>query len=195
VVRLVERMRRLEELYLLAHDLNTAELFALPNLTNLRVLQVYHDREVYSLEALATNPALRNLTTLRLHPGHSYPDEGSSLPRDQVRALLYSPHLPALTHVHLHASDLGDGGCKDIVDSGILKRLKVLDLRHGCVTDVGARILAGCPDIKRLELLSLEDNELTDEGRALLRGLGIPVRCQHQHEAGSGAYLFSGDME
>jgi hypothetical protein len=112
-----------------------------------------------------------------------------------VRALLYSPHLPARTRLHLQASDLGNAGCADIVRSGILKRLKVLDLRHGCVRDAGARVLAECPDVRRLELLSLEDNELTGVGRALLQGLGINVRCQSQHQQGSDEYLYSGDME
>jgi uncharacterized protein (TIGR02996 family) len=192
---LVARMTRLEELYVLARDVGMSELFALPNLTHLRVLLVYHEMEVYPLKVLAENPALRNLTTLRLHPAHSEAGAGGFLRWGEVRALLDSPHLTALTHLHLHASDLGDEGCKDIVDSGVLKRLKVLDLRHGCVTDAGARTLAQCPDVKRLELLSLEDNELTDEGRAVLRGLGIPVRCHHQNEVGSEMYLYSGDME
>ena len=34
------------------------------------------------------------------------------------------------------------GRCKEIVESDILEHLKVLDLRHGCVGDKGARTLA-----------------------------------------------------
>jgi hypothetical protein len=181
-------------LYLLAYGIDTARLFALPNLTRLRVLQVYHNRD-YPLEVLAANRALGALTTLRLHPRHSDPTRGAYLRRDQVRALLRSKHLTSLTHLHLHASDLEDAGCQDIVTSGVLKRLKVLDLRHGCIHDEGARTLAACPDVRRLALLSLEDNELTEEGRAVLGGLGIEVRCGHQYQPGSNEYLFSGDME
>jgi uncharacterized protein (TIGR02996 family) len=196
VVGLVREMARLEELYLLAYRVDPANLFALPNLTSLRVLLVYHEDE-YPLEVLAANPALGRLTTLRLHPRHFSPNGGalSFLRRDQVRALVHSPHLPALTHLHLHASDLGDEGCEEIVRSGILKRLKVLDLRHGCVSDAGARVLAECPDVRRLELLSLEYNELTYAGRALLQGLGIDVRCRSQYPGGSDAYLYGDDME
>src|SRR5579872_249948 len=77
LVRLAAKMGRVEELHLYAQAVRTDKLFALPNLTNLRVLVVYHNR-LYPLEVLAANPALRNLTTLRMHPAHN-PD-GSCLP-------------------------------------------------------------------------------------------------------------------
>jgi uncharacterized protein (TIGR02996 family) len=194
VVELIERMARIEELYLLAHDVDTQRLFALPNLTHLRALQVYHVFE-YPLEVLAANPALARLTTLRLHPRHGFPREGAYVARRQVRAVLNSPHLGSLTHLYLHSSDLGDEGCRDIVESGILRRLKVLDLSHGCIQDEGARILAACPDIRRLELLSLQENELTAAGQEALTGFGIPVRCDSQHTPGENEYLWSGDIE
>src|SRR5262249_49403408 len=152
------------------------------NLTSLRVLLLYHEMADHPVHVLADNPAFRNLTTLRIHPAHSDHDDGPYLRLDEVRPLFHSPNLPSLTHLHLHACDVGDEGCEEIVRSGILKRLRVLDLRHGRITDEGARTLANCPDLRRLELLSLESNELTDTGRALLRNLGISVRCEHQYE-------------
>jgi uncharacterized protein (TIGR02996 family) len=193
VASLIPTTTQLEELYLLARDVKMQELFAQPSLARLRVLQVYHCANDYPVSVLAANPALGRLTTLRLHPAFS--DRETFLRRDEVRALFHSPHLPSLINLHLHGCDLGDEGCVDIVESGILKRLKVLDLRHGCITDEGARTLAACPDIKRLELLSLENNELTDVGRELLNGIGIPVRCTSQNEPGEDQYLWSGDME
>jgi uncharacterized protein (TIGR02996 family) len=186
VAHLVGQMARLEELHLLAHHAELGQIFALPNLTNLRVLLVYHEQE-YPLEVLAANPALRNLTTLRLRPGPT--DGGSRLPLEGVRALVHSPHLVSLKELHLHGSDLGDEGCEEIVRSGTLRRLEVLDLRFGRVGDEGARVLAECPNVRRLRHLSLEDNELTYAGRALLHGLGIDVRCNHQFAAGSDGYL------
>jgi uncharacterized protein (TIGR02996 family) len=194
VAGLVARMTRLEELYLFAHDAETGYIFALPNLGHLRVLVVYHE-DAYPLEVLAVNPTLGKLTTLRLHPRHTWHGHPSRLPRERVRDLLRSPHLVALTHLYLHGSDMGNIGCVDIVQSGILKRLKVLDLSFGCVGDEGARILAACPDVRRLERLSLAHNELTDAGRALLAGLGIEVDCGSQYQPGSNDYLYSGDME
>jgi hypothetical protein len=101
-----------------------------------------------------------------------------------VRAILHSPHLSSLTHLHLHRSDLGDVGCTEIVTSGILKRLKVLDLRSGEITDTGARILADSSDLKRLELLDLDRNALTQAGMdALRRVLGPAFRGEDQRTA------------
>jgi uncharacterized protein (TIGR02996 family) len=193
-VELIAQMTRLAELNLLADETDLARLFALPGLTNLHTLVAYHDRDVYPLEILADNPALGRLTTLRVHPAHSR-DNDALLRREQIIALLHSPHLKSLTNLHLHGSDLGDEGCQDIVESGILRRLKVLDLRHGCIHDDGARLLAACPDLRNLELLNLESNELTEEGQAVLRRLGINVRCEIQNTVGENSYLYSGDME
>jgi hypothetical protein len=192
LARLAAKMERVEELLLFAQAVRTDKLFALSNLTNLRVLVVYHNR-MYPLEVLAANPALRNLTAVRFHPAHN--EDESCLPLAGVRALVHSPHLTSLKELHLRASDLGDEGCADIVRSGILKRLEVLDLRFGRVTDAGARTLAECPDVRRLRRLNLEDNQLTDAGQELLRGLGIDVRCEQQFDVGSDEYLYSGDME
>jgi len=109
--------------------------------------------------------------------------------------LLGSPHLVSLRNLHLHVSDLGDEGCKDILESGILKRLKVLDLRYGCVHDEGAGTLAACPDVRNLERVCLANNELTEVRKVVLQRLGIPVVCDSQYDVGSDAYLFMGDME
>jgi uncharacterized protein (TIGR02996 family) len=195
LVEILAKTTRLEELHVFAHRLDLAGLFALTNLTRLRCMVLYHGREDHPLEVLAGNPAFAALERLRIHPAHSYPTDGSFLPRAGVAALLRSPHFPALRHLHLHSSDLGDEGCEEVVRSGALARLETLDLRHGCVSDAGARILVGCPDTRRLKLLSLQDNELSDEGCAMLQGLGIEVRCGSQHDAGSNEYLWSGDME
>ena len=62
-----------------------------------------------------------------------------------------------------------------------LKRPKMLDLRHGMSTDVGARALAPCPDTKNLQLLDVPRNELTAVGIAVLNGLGVLVQTEHRH--------------
>src|SRR5262249_29020215 len=141
VLAMVRRMPRVEELYLFA-GVDTGGLFALKTLTNLRVLQVYHAYP-YPLEKLAANPALGNLERLLLHPKAqgAWSNFGAYITLAGVRALVRSRHLRSLTHLRLRLSDMGDAGCAEIVRSGILKRLKMLDLRHGCVTDDGARTL------------------------------------------------------
>jgi hypothetical protein len=194
VVSVLARTPRLEELYLLAHNLDLESLFALTNFTALRTLVVYHQQRVYPLDVLAENPAFSSLETLRLHPAHS-DDNDSYLPFEAVGQLFYSPHLPALKHLHLHASSMGDEGCEELVESGILERLETLDLRFGRITDAGVETLLGSPHIGGLEYLSLANNRISDEGVARLQDLDIPtVRCDGQHEYDD-EYLSSGDME
>jgi uncharacterized protein (TIGR02996 family) len=175
---LVAKLPRLEELRLFAQEYDIAGFLALPNLTSLRILQVYYLNIRHPLEVLAANAALGNLTHLLLHP------YGSCVDLTGVRAVVHSRHLRSLTHLQLHFSDLGDVGCTEVVTSGILKRLKVLDMRHGEITDTGARILADCPDLQRLELLDIERNALTQTGiDALQRVLGPALRGDNQQTA------------
>jgi uncharacterized protein (TIGR02996 family) len=192
---LVEKMPYLEELYLLAHGVDTNKLFALKNLTNLRVLQVYHLND-YPLDILAANSSLGCLTHLLLHPHALEPgDAGAYLSLDAVRELVRSPYLRKLTHLQLRLSDLGDDGCEEIVRSGILRRLKVLDLMHGSITDQGARILAACPDLRNLERLDISNNQLSEGGVAALRATGIQVVSTSQHGEDDEEYLYAGDWE
>ena len=112
------------------------------------------------------------------------------------------PHIRERALARL--TDFGDQGAKEVVESGILKRLKVLDLRHGCMTDEGARRLAGCPDLRNLERLDLSRNALTEAGMEALRATTVPVELDYQHDSGDEEdeddedeeeYLFSGDYE
>lgn len=195
LVPVLAGVRRLEELHLLAHNLDLRELLALPNFTSLRTLVIYHERGVYPLDVLADNPAFSSLETLRLHPGHT-DDADSYLPFDEVAALFHSPHLQSLKHLHLHASGMGDEGCEELVDSGILERLETLDLSFGRITDAGVNTLLGSPHIGRLNVLSLANNQISDEGIDQLLALGIPeFRHSGQGEEGEDSYLYSGDME
>jgi uncharacterized protein (TIGR02996 family) len=199
-VDLVKKMPRLEELYLLAHHVDTDSLFKLKTLTYLRVLQIYHMNH-YPLEVLARNAALSNLTHLLLHP-HAYDLDVDApyITAQGMRALSRSPHLTHLTHLQLRLTDIGDPGCEEFVRSGILKRLKVLDLRHGCITDEGARILAASPDQRHLERLDLSRNQLTDEGIQVLKATGVTVRAEAQQTEQERRdepemYLYDGDIE
>jgi Ran GTPase-activating protein (RanGAP) involved in mRNA processing and transport len=88
-----------------------------------------------------------------------------------------------LTHLRLRLTAFGDEGVNDIIESGILKRLRVLDLRSGRVSDAGAQALAVCPDAKRLEELDLSRNELTEKGIDALAAAGIPARTEYQHSS------------
>jgi uncharacterized protein (TIGR02996 family) len=192
---LVEQMPRLEELYLLAHNVNLEKLFALKSLGHLRILQVYHCHR-YPLDRLADNRALGQLTHLLLHPHAQEPgDEGTYISLEGVRAVVRSRHLRSLTHLRLRLTDMGDEGCDEIVRSGVLRRLKVLDLKHGRITDYGARALAACPDLPKLELLEVSSNQITPAGVEALRKTGVKLQSTGQHQPGDEEYLYEGDWE
>jgi uncharacterized protein (TIGR02996 family) len=198
-VGLVKRMPRLEELYLLAHEVDMDQLFGLKTLGQLRILQVYHNHK-YPLAKLAKNPSLGRVTHLLFHPHALDEDEEASIRLPGVRAVVRASNLPALTHLRLRLSDMGDRGCQEIVGSGILKRLKMLDLRHGCVSDKGARILADCPDMRNLELLDLNRNCLTADGIKALKAAGIHFSAANQWERtgdedADREFLYEGDIE
>jgi uncharacterized protein (TIGR02996 family) len=198
-VALVKRMPKLEELRLLAHRVDTDQLFALRTLDHLRILQVYHGRH-YPLGRLAKNPSLGRLTHLLLFP-HSADEYEPYIRLADVRAVVRSPTLAALTHLQIRGTDAGDAGCKEIVASGILRRLKVLDLRYGCITDAGAQTLAGCPDLRNLERLDLAGNNMTAAGVKALEATGVKVEAGNQWRSSGNPeddyqeYLYSGDIE
>jgi uncharacterized protein (TIGR02996 family) len=200
VIDFLEKCPRLEELYLNTDLRDIDRLFASPALGNLRVFQYYYGSNYYSgdrqglaypLSALANNASLKGLTTLRLHPGRE-----ATVELDEMEALLRSPHLPALSHLQVHMTTFRDEGCRRVLDSGILKRLEVLDVGYGNMTDEGARLLAGCPDLKNLKLLDVRRNALTQEGIDALKGAGIQVIADNQHAGDEDAdYLFEVDFE
>jgi uncharacterized protein (TIGR02996 family) len=202
--RLIAEMPQVEELHLVCKRYDSGSLFALPNLTHLRVLRMYalgetyspHDEHEIPLDALAANPALGKLTHLLLHPHFAF--DRSFIPLDRVAPLLRSKHLTSLTHLQLRLSDMGDDGVRQIVASSILKRLKVLDLRHGAITDAGARMFAQCPDAKRLERLDLSRNAVTAAGLAALRKADVKAVANKPLTSGELAdrqYLHEGDFE
>jgi uncharacterized protein (TIGR02996 family) len=208
---LIERMPRLEELYIFGHinstDMGRADLRRIVSpltLYNLCVFQHYHGH-AYPLEALAGNPALGRLTHLLCFP-HDFAGEydqttsrftSTAIGRAGVRAVVTSPYLTALTHLQLRCCDGGDPMIGDIVASGVLKRLKVLDLRHGHVSDEGARRLAGSPELRHLELLDLTNNRLTDAGVAALRATGVRLVSEGQQSPPYDfeSILYYGDSE
>ena len=198
----VKQMPNLEELYLLAHRVDANKVFALPT-PNLRVLQLYHSNK-YPLDKLAANKTLTSLTTLLCHPhAVEFEDEerGAYIRLPHLRAVCRSPHLTSLTHLRLRLTDFGDRGAREIVESGILKRLKILDLSLGCMTDEGAELLAASPDLKNLEFLDLSRNALGPDGVKAIKSTRVKANVSAQHgETGPTdeelpEYLNEGDIE
>lgn len=201
--RLIAEMSRIEELHLICKSYGSAILFALPHLTNLRVLRMYALGEPYGddvyevpLDVLASNPALGNLTHLSVHPHFAF--DRSFVPLGRVAPLLRSTNLKSLTHLQIRLSDMGDDGMREIIASGILKRLKELDLQHGEISDDGARLLARCPDAKKLERIDLSYNGVTSAGLAALRKAKINAVANNpltQTQLDEREYLRHGDFE
>jgi uncharacterized protein (TIGR02996 family) len=199
VIELLGKCPRMEELYLNTHLPGIENLFALPTLGNIRVLQHYYGSSyamrnppvsAYPLTALANNASLQGLTTLRLHAGRD-----ATIELEEMAAVLRSPHLPSLTHLQVHMTTFGDEGCRTIIQSGALRRLKVLDIGYGNMTDDGARLLAACPDLKHLEVLDVTRNALTASGIAALRTTRIQVVADNQHAPEEEDYLYEVDFE
>jgi uncharacterized protein (TIGR02996 family) len=203
IERPIAEMPRIEELHLLCKEYDSAALFALPNLTNLRMLRMYalgnpsfRQQLEIPLEVLARNPALGKLTHLMLHP--HFADDESFIPLHRVVPVFQSPHLRSLTHLQLRLSSMGDEGVREIVASGILKRLKWLDLRHGCITDEGARAFAACSETRNLDRLDLSRNAVTAAGLDALRLAGIKALANNpltEQELANQEYLHEGDFE
>jgi uncharacterized protein (TIGR02996 family) len=198
---LLENCPRLEELYLNTAVDSIDEVFMSHGLARVRVLQYYFGTMVYTNEGepagvpyplteLAENESLANLTTLRLHPGRD-----AEILLDEFEALVESENLPALRHLQVHMTTFGDEGADRVVRSGILKRLKALDLGYGNMTDDGARLLAACPDVKHLDVLTLSRNALTAAGVRALRDAGVNVVADDQHDPDETDYLFEVDRE
>jgi uncharacterized protein (TIGR02996 family) len=197
-VGIIKLMPKLEELYLLANNVDVEQLFSLKTLHNLRIMQVYHLHR-YPLSRLAKNPSLGRLTHLLIHP-HAIEDlEEPPITLEGFRAVVRATNLPSLTHLQLRLTLFGDRGIEEIVKSGILKRLKFLDLRGGGVSDEGAKLLADCPDVTNLQVLDLSRNQLTKAGLNLLKKTGIAVRAGEQWQGdpdeGGEGYMFEGDIE
>jgi uncharacterized protein (TIGR02996 family) len=208
VHHLLKQMPHVEEIRLRAHRVETAKVFALPT-PNLRVLVVDHCIR-YPLEKLAENKTVTKLTHLACWP-HATDvmddeDEDQGLKAyirlKQLRAVCRAD-WPQLEFLRLRLTDFGDDGAKELVASGVLKRLKYLDLAGGCITDAGAEKLAGCADIKRLETLILDENAMSSVGVKAIQAVVPHASIDGQHtevppfEGNDGyvEYLGMGDME
>lgn len=192
---------KLEEFYLNTAISDIATLFSSPEFQNLRVLQYYYGSDysdynnntrqtAYPLSALAENKSLTELTTLRLHAGRD-----TTLDLAEVEALVNTKNLPKLVHLQLHMTDYGNEGAARIVQSGILKRLRTLDLGYGNMNDEGARLLAECDDLRHLEMLNITRNALTQTGVTALQRTGVKLLSDNQHDAEEMEYLHMVDAE
>ncbi len=195
----INASKHLERLYLAYSDVDTRSLFglALPRLQKLQV----HCQKHYATETLAGNATILGLRTLAFHAhGHVRRHQGVTneepyLTAADVWAIAYSPHLKRLEHLQLNCCSAGDEGIDLLVNSGLIHRLKSLDLRFGCVTDAGASTLFGAlvGTPYALEVLKLGGNALSGDGVAALRRLKLTLDAPAQFDPGDDRYLTMGD--
>jgi uncharacterized protein (TIGR02996 family) len=155
----------------------------------------------FSTKQLAANSSFRNVRVLRLVPSCLHPEghDAAILRLDDLRHIANSPHLVSLAELRFSLSDIGDEGIEELIRSGLLHRLEVLDLSFGTVTDAGAaaivRALTDRPH--RLRVLNLRGNALTASGKSALKSLsGLELITSEQHEPDNRDFLFeNGNME
>jgi uncharacterized protein (TIGR02996 family) len=118
-----------------------------------------------------------------------------TLSTDETRALVTSLNLPRLESLRLREGSLIETDCRHIIDSGILKRLRVLELIDCALEDAEAAVLASCPDLARLELLNVDGNWLSDTGIEALRSTGVRLEVGTQDESFLDDSFYEDDWE
>lgn len=196
VERLLKKMPRLETLILEAHEVNSEAVFNL-KMPHLKSLTVNHLNS-YPTKVLAANKSLTNLESIWFYPhGLDYGDE-PYLQLEDLKAICRSENLKSLRHLALYACTSGNEGIEELVDSGMLGRLKTLDMRWGAVTDEGAERLAAA-DLSGLESLTLSQNYMTAAGVRVLAETGVNLAAGEQNQGNpsdeDAEYLYMGDPE
>lgn len=97
---------------------------------------------------------------------------------------LFSDGLfPKLHYLGLRDSEYVDEIAIEIAKAPILKKIKVLDLSLGTLTDKGGKALINCPELSGLEKLDLHYHYLSDEMIDQFRQLGINVDIDDKQDA------------
>lgn len=122
-------------------------------------------------------PALEHL---ELWLGSNYYGGDSSV--EDLLPLLCGNLFPKLRYLGLCDSEYSDSIAKAIVQSSIIDRIKVLDLKLGTLGDEGAEALLNCPAVNHLDILNVADNFLSDEMVERLKQLDIEVIVDDQKD-------------
>lgn len=178
----VEAMRRIESLELSAEYLPAESLFARRTFDRLTALTMRTERYL-AVSVLAENPTAARLRRLSLtvptaersRPNDPAWELPEGLPREEVVTLFADGAVPALTHLRLSGSALGDRGIEAMLKARFIKRLTELELTDGCLTDAAADLLAGHRDPSKLRLLNLSRNAISHAALSRLRAALPPT--------------------
>ncbi len=111
------------------------------------------------ISALKDTPLAKHVTHLEL--------AGNELGAGGLKIIL-SGVFPALTHLDVSETMLGDDGTSALIDSPLVRQLRSLELKKNGLTPAGATQLVKVK-FEQLEYLSVSGNPLGESGLALLK--------------------------
>lgn len=123
---------------------------------------------------------LPNLEHLELWLGEE--NYGGEFELDDLRPFIFDTLFPKLIYLGLKNSEVQDGIAALVAESSILKRIKVLDLSMGTLSDKGGEALLGCSDLRNLEFLDLHHHYMTAPMMKRFESLGIRVCVDDRQE-------------
>ena len=126
------------------------------------------------------NSVLPKLERLELWLGDS--GYGFDAGIEDLDTIISGEKFPSLKHLGLMDSEIQDEVAIAVTKSPVMKRLEVLDLSMGVLSDAGGAGLLTCPEVKQLKFLNLRHHYLSDEMMAQLKGLGININLDEQED-------------
>jgi uncharacterized protein (TIGR02996 family) len=108
---------------------------------------------------------------------------GAQCKTKDLGPILEGKVFPKVTHLGLMNAEFTDAICSAVGTSKILKRLKVLDLSLGTMSEAGVKaILADAKSFAHLTQLNVNDNFLSKKDIADLKKAGLPVFSKEQKD-------------
>jgi len=171
----LESLTRLETLSLWVYEPAFQRVFAM-NWPHLRKLRVEFGHDI-PIGVLARNDTLGELRRLEIDTDY----RGlSSVGVEDVREFAAAEHLANFRHMRLRYCDDGDRLVRTLIRSGLMRRLKTLDLQHGNIGDQGVRAFVQSDCARRLSTLDLRYNRISDGGLEQLESLNCDVIAHPQ---------------
>jgi hypothetical protein len=90
--------------------------------------------------------------------------------------------MKRLHTLRLDRMEVGASGCRALVRSGLLKKLKVLQMWNCRLEENAAEVLADCSDLPRLEQLDVSFNWLSPDDVERLRRTGVNLQAEYMIE-------------
>ncbi|WP_053957197.1 STM4015 family protein [Inediibacterium massiliense] len=124
---------------------------------------------------------LPNIKKLNLYLGvENYGFDGDI---KDIQEIVKNPYLQKLEYLGLGNSEIQDQVVEAVLNSSIIKNLKVLDFSNGTLSDKGAQILLDHADeLSHLELLDLHYHYISDDYITKLKKLPINMDLSEQNE-------------